>query len=206
MLKILGRRTSGNVMKPLWLVDELGIAYEQFDIGGPFGGNDETQYRAKNPMGLVPTIVDEDFVLWESNTIVRYLAAKYSMGTLCPSDPRERALAEQWMDWKQTAVIPMMTPIFWGLVRTAPEDRNDSAIHAATERGYELWAMLDSHLDGRDYLMGDHLTMADIPLGPQAHRWFELVKERPSMPHFEAWYARLCARPAFKANCMIPLV
>ena len=206
MLKILGRRTSGNAMKPLWLVDELGIAYEQFDIGGPFGGNDEAQYRAKNPMGLVPTLIDEDFVLWESNAIVRYLAAKYALGTLCPSDLGERALAEQWMDWKQTAVIPMMTPIFWGLMRTAPEDRNDAAIQAAIQRGYELWAMLDRHLEGHDYLMGDHLTMADIPLGPQAHRWFALVKERPSMPHFEAWYARLCTRPAFKTNCMIPLV
>ena len=115
MLKILGRRTSGNAMKPLWLVDELGIAYEQFDIGGPFGGNDEAQYRAKNPMGLVPTLIDENFVLWESNAIVRYLAAKYALGTLCPSDLGERALAEQWHGLETNRSDPHDDPHFLGI-------------------------------------------------------------------------------------------
>lgn len=206
MLKILGRRTSANVMKPLWLADELGLEYEQSDVGGPFGGNDDPDYRAKNPMGLVPTIIDDGFVLWESNAITRYLAAKHGLGTLCPSDPHERAIAEQWMDWKLTAINPMMVPIFWGLVRTPEAERDEAAIKASIERGYGLWAMLDKHLEGRDYVAGKQLTMGDIPLGPQAHRWFELVKDRPSMPNFEAWYKRLSQRTAYKTNCMNPLV
>ncbi len=206
MLTILGRRTSANVMKPLWVAAELGLPYEQVDIGGPFGGNDDPDYRAKNPMGLVPTLIDDGFVLWESNAITRYLCSKHAMGTLCPSDPQQRALAEQWMDWKLTSAVPMMTPIFWGLVRTAPEDRDEGAIKAAMERGVELWGMLDRHLEGREYVCGDQFTMGDIPLGPQAHRWFELVEDRPSMPHFEAWYQRLCERPAYKTHCMNPLV
>ncbi|MEM7252039.1 MAG: glutathione S-transferase [Pseudomonadota bacterium] len=206
MITILGRRTSGNVMKPLWVADEIGIPFEQVDIGGSFGGNDDADYRAKNPMGLVPTLIDGDFVLWESNAITRYLSAKHDTGGLCPSDPQERALADQWMDWKLTAINPVMRPIFWGLVRTPAEERNEAEIKAGIDQGVQMWDLLDRHLAGREFIVGDRLTMADIPLGPQAFRWFELVKDRPSMPHLEAWYARLCERPAFKTHCMNPLV
>jgi glutathione S-transferase len=205
MLKIIGRRTSGNVMKPLWLADELGLEYEQIDVGGPFGGNDDPEYRAMNPMGLVPTLNDDGFVMWESNAITRYLAQKYGAGSLYPNDPHARATADTWMDWKLTAVNPMMRSIFWGFVRTKPEDRDMDDINAGIEQGKTLWAMLDRHLEGRQYIAGDELTMGDIPVGPQAFRWFELVEDRPSMPHLEAWYQRLTERPAFRKNCMNPL-
>jgi len=205
MLRILGRRTSANVMKPLWVADELGLEYEQIDIGGAFGGNDQVDYLAKNPMGLVPTLVEDDFVLWESNTITRYLCSKYAMGVLCPENLRERAEAEKWMDWKLTSVIPMITPIFWGLVRTAPEERDPDQIRAAVEKGYQIWGILDAHLSDRPYVAGDRFTMGDIPLGPQIHRWMMLVEDRPSMPNLEAWYTRLTQRPAYEKNCMIPL-
>ena len=132
MLQIFGRNTSGNVMLPLWLADELGLACENIAIGGAFGGNDTPDYRAKNPNGLVPTIVDDGFVLWESNAITRYLCAKHSLGNLCPSDPQLRATAEQWMDWKLSVLIPNMTPIFIGLVRTPAADRNMAAPGRAT--------------------------------------------------------------------------
>ncbi len=206
MLTILGRRTSGNVMKPLWVADELRLEYEQVDIGGPFGGNDDPQYREKNPNGLVPTLVDDGFVLWESNAITRYLCAKHGLGTLCPQDPRARALADQWMDWKLSTVNPMMRPIFWGLVRTPESERDMGDIRRGIERGYEVWGILDKHLANQPYVAGDAFTMGDIPLGPQAHRWFELVADRPPMPHLEAWYQRLTERPAFRNNCMNPLV
>lgn len=205
MLTILGRRTSGNVMKPLWVLDELGLDYEQVDVGGRFGGNDRPEYLAKNPMGLVPTLVEDGFVLWESNAITRYLCAKYAMGVLCPEDLRERAEADKWMDWKLTAVNPMMRPIFWGLVRTPPAQRDQQGIAAAIRLGVRLWAMLDAHLADRPYVAGERFTMGDVPLGPQAHRWMMLVEDRPAMPHLEAWYQRLTERPAFRKNCMIPL-
>jgi glutathione S-transferase len=205
MLKILGRRTSGNVMKPLWAADELGIEYEQVDIGGAFGGNDQPEYLAMNPMGLVPTIVDDGFVMWESNAITRYLCEKHGRGTLWPQDPRVRASADTWMDWKLTAVNPMMRPIFWGLVRTPPAERDPTAIDAAVEQGVRLWAMLDRHLDGRAFVAGSDFTMGDIPLGPQAHRWLSLVQDRPPMPNLEAWYQRLTERPAFRKHVMIPI-
>ena len=205
MLKIIGRRTSGNVMKPLWAADELGLEYEQTDLGGPFGGNDDPEYRAMNPMGLVPTLNDDGFIMWESNAITRYLSEKFGRGTLYPEDRQARATADTWMDWKLTAVNPFMRSIFWGLVRTKPEDRDMDGIKAAIQEGVKYWSMLDNHLKDRDFIAGDQLTMGDIPVGPQAFRWFELVEDRPAMPHLEAWYQRLCDRPAFQENCMNPL-
>ena len=206
MLKILGRRTSGNVMLPLWVADELGLEYEQVDIGGEFGGNDRPEYLAKNPNGLVPTIEDDGFALWESNAITRYLCSKHGQGSLCPEDPQERALAEQWMDWKLTSVMPMMTPIFWGLVRTPEADRDLDRIERAIRRGHRIWSILDAHLEHRDYVAGSTFTMGDIPLGPQIHRWYVLVSEPPSLPHLAAWYERLQSRPAFQRHCMNPVV
>ena len=206
MLQIFGRNTSGNVMLPLWLADELGLACENIAIGGAFGGNDTPDYRAKNPNGLVPTIVDDGFVLWESNAITRYLCAKHSMGNLCPSDPQLRATAEQWMDWKLSVLIPNMTPIFIGLVRTPAADRNMAAIGRAIERCVGLYGMLDAQLTNREYLLGHTFTMADVPFAPQVHRWFALVPDRPPMPNLEAWYARITQRPAFRKHCMIPIV
>ena len=206
MLQILGRRTSGNVMLPLWVADELGLACEQVDIGGPFGGNDAPDYRARNPNGLVPTIVDDGFVLWESNAITRYLCAKHSMGGLCPSDLQQRATAEQWMDWKLSVLIPAMTPVFIGLVRTPEAERDMAAIGRAITRCVTLYGMLDTQLANRSYLLGDTFTMADIPVAPQVHRWLMLVQQRPPMPNLEAWYERMTQRPAFRRHCMNPIV
>ncbi len=205
MIRILGRRTSGNVMKPLWAAEELGIEYEQVDIGGRFGGNRDPQYLALNPMGLVPTLVDGELVLWESNAITRYLAEKFGQGSLWPTDRSRRAVADQWMDWQQTAIAPMMQPIFWGLVRTPAEERDEARIRAGIERGIELWGMLDRHLAERAFVAGDAFTMGDIPLGPQVHRWLSLVEDRPSMPNLEAWYGRLTERPPFRKHVLIPI-
>jgi glutathione S-transferase len=206
MLKLWGRKTSSNVMEVLWLCGEINLKYDRVDIGGPFGGNDKPEYLAKNPNGLVPTIEDGDFILWESNAVCRYLAAKYAPGsTIWPDDLQTRAEADKWMDWQLSVVGGMITPIFWGLVRTPPEKRDMKAIQAAIERGYKVWGMLDKHLAGRKFVAGENFTLGDIPIGVHAFRWFTLVKDRPSMPNFEAWYDRLCQRPAYKEHCMNPL-
>jgi len=205
MLTILGRRTSANAMQPLWLADELGLEYEQVDVGGPFGGNDQPEYLELNPTGLVPTIIDDGFVLWESNAITRYLAGRYGKDPIYPDDLQVRALADQWMDFENNMVMPTMGIIMIGLIRTPPEQRNMERIKQAIERSCKIWAMVDAHLAKHPYIAGDHFSIGDIPLGPQLHRWLELVEERPEMPHLEAWYARLAQRPAFKAHCMAPL-
>jgi glutathione S-transferase len=205
MLKIWGRANSINVQKVLWCADELGLEYERIDIGGPFGGNDKPEYRRLNPNGLVPTVEDNGFVLWESNTIVRYLAARHGAGTLSPTDLKARADTERWMDWMISAAHPPMTVMFWGLVRTPPEKRDNAAIEAARKSLCDIWARLDGHLRDRDFVGGKSLSIGDIPLGCAAYRWFNLPIERPNLPHLKAWYDRLTMRKPYQKNIMITM-
>ena len=146
MLKILGRNNSSNVQKVLWALGELELEYSREDVGGPFGGNRETDYLVMNPNGLVPTLVDGDTVLWESNVIVRYLARKYAPNSLLPDSLTDLARAEQWMDWQQTVVAPAHFPVFWGLIRTAPEDRDLDAINNGRDRFEQVMTILDLSL------------------------------------------------------------
>lgn len=204
-LKVWGRANSSNVQKVIWLCREAGIDFDREDVGGAFGRTRDADMLARNPNARVPTIDDDGMILWESNAIVRYLAAKHGLGTLSPDDHGAHADADRWMDWQQTTVLPFMTPIFWGLVRDASEYPRDR-IEAAIATGIECWRILDDRLEDRDWIMGDDFTMAEIPLGPMARRWFELVDDRPPMPAFEAWFERLKARPAFNEAVMaIPM-
>ncbi|MCP5150250.1 MAG: glutathione S-transferase family protein [Ectothiorhodospiraceae bacterium] len=205
MLHVWGRRNSINVMKVLWCLDELGVEYQRSEAGLQHGVVDSPEYRAMNPNGRVPTIVDDGFVLWESNAIVRYLCAKHAAGTWWPVDPQARAVAEQWMDWQHTVLLADMTVVFWGLVRTPPEKRDPERIAQAAVGAGRSFAMLDAALTGKDYLLGDAISMGDIPLGAFAWRWSALDIERPHLPAVEAWLARLKARPAFQQHVMLPL-
>jgi glutathione S-transferase len=205
VLRIWGRSNSINVQKVLWCCGELDIPYQRVDVGGPFGGNREPEYLRLNPNGRVPTISDGGFVLWESNAIVRYLAAKHGMGTLYPEDLAERADADRWMDWQMGTLWANFRPVFIGLIRTPPEKRDQAYIAAAIRKTAENLAILDAHLAGRDYVTGPAFTMADIPLGTMAYRWFNLDIERPSMRNLEAWYERLCDRSPYEASVMLPL-
>lgn len=205
MLKILGRNNSSNVQKVMWCIGELDVKHERIDVGGPFGGNKESKYLVLNPMGLVPTMDEDGFVLWESNSIVRYLAAKHGMGGLMPSDPKVRAEAERWMDWQLSALGPAITPVFLGLIRTPPEKRDPGAIEAGRKRAAELFAMLDAHLARRKFVAGDSLTVGDIPVGIMAYRWFNFAIERPEHKHARAWYERLTQRPSYRQHVMLPI-
>ncbi len=206
MLTIHGRKTSSNVMKVVWCAEELGLEYERHDVGGDFGGNDTAEYLAMNPMGLVPTVIDDGVTLWESHTILRYLATRYGVGKICSADPGERALCEIWMDWLSCHLNAPSRDVFWNLVRHGPDERDLAAVKNAIVAGNKIWRILDKHLQGHDYVGGNQLTIGDIPLGIAAFRWYTLVDDRPAMPGLDAWYARLCDRPAYRKHCMNPLV
>jgi glutathione S-transferase len=205
MLKIWGRTNSVNVKKALWVAEELGLKYERVDAGMQFGVTRTPEYLSMNPNSLVPTIEDDGFVLWESHTIVRYLAAKHSMGKLCPSDLKARADAERWMDWAFTFQAAMRN-VFWGLIRTPPEKRDAAAIEEARVKSNQLAAdVLEKSLAGRAYVAGNAFTMGDIPIGCEVQRWKRCPIERPKLPNIDAWFDRLCARPAFRKCVDIPL-
>lgn len=206
MRQLLGRANSSNVMKVIWLLEELGLPYERKDIGGKFGGNDTPEYRALNPNGVVPTLVEDGFVLWESNAILRYLAAAHPEGhRFWPRDLHKRANIDRWMDWQQTTLGPPMTVVFWGLVRTPPEKRDLAAIAKAQSRLGELYGMLDAVLATNDYIGGPDLSVADMAIGVHLHRWMSFDITRPAQKHVESWYSRLLARPAFKTHVAGPM-
>jgi glutathione S-transferase len=205
MLKVLGRPNSINVQKVMWCCGELGLEVDRVDVGGAFGGNDQPEYLAKNPTGLIPTLEDGDFFLWESNSIVRYIAEAYGDDQWFPADRRRRAHANQWMDWYIASVHAPMTVLFRQLIRTSPEDQDAGAIEKARQQAANLWGILDGHLAGRDYLTGDEPTMGDIPAGAAVYRWFTMDIDRPEAPNLRAWYDRLNARPPYREHVMLPL-
>src|SRR5215470_10050041 len=204
MIRIWGRTTSSNVQKVMWAVGELGVPHKRIDAGREFGRLDSAEYGALNPNRRIPTLQDGDVVLWESNVIVRYLAAKFGAGSLWPNDPGVRGVADQWMDWQQTALTPDMRTVFWGLVRPA-EKKQHGDLDAAVTSLKEIWGRLDAHLANRRFVAGDHLTMGDIPVGTLCYRYHALGIERAPLKNLEAWYERLTARAAFREHVMIPL-
>ena len=224
-LRIWGRMTSINVKKVVWAAQELSLDFQRTEAGGAHGVVKTPEYMQLNANSLVPVIEDNGFVLWESNVIVRYLCAKYgaptlvasrtalppegvppslgrpgasahSMGQMYPTDLQQRFDAERWMDWQQTTVNPASRPGFWQLIRTPAEQRNATAIADSNVAVERLMTTLETHLAERRFMLGEHFSMADIPLGCEVHRWFGLPQSREKRPNVERWFAELSARPA----------
>lgn len=203
MLKIWGRTNSVNVKKALWCLDELALKYERTDAGMQYGVVNTPEYRKLNPNGLVPTLDEDGFILWESHSIVRYLSAKHGKGVLWPMDERTRGVANQWMDWA-FSFQGGVRDAFWNLIRTPPGKRDAQAIENSRVKSGEMARILDAALADRMYVAGA-FSMGDIPVGCEVQRWMRLPMERPKLPHLEAWFGRLCVRTAFMKNVDIPL-
>lgn len=206
MLTIYGRTNSVNVQKVLWCLAELGVPYTRVDAGLQHGKNDEPWYLALNPNGRVPLLQDGDFTLWESNTIVRYLAAKHGHGSLYPASPELRALAERWMDWQLSTLVNHVNHVFRYLYRRQPTDLADDTIARETRAANRAMEILDRHLERHAYVAGNAFTMGDIPVGATTHRWLEMEGiERPPLASVRAWRARLAERPGFRQHVQLPL-
>lgn len=205
MVRVLGRANSINVQKVMWLAAEIGLDVERVDVGGAFGGNDTPAYLADNPTGKIPTLHDGDFILWESNSIVRYLAEKYGSSPWYPALAEDRYRASQWMDHYIATHHHWMTQIFYNLIRMSPEERDDAVIRKGVEALSGAWAVVDTHLAENEFLTGAAPTMGDIPMGCAAYRWHTLDIERPDLPNLKRWYESLASRLAFQENVMLPL-
>jgi glutathione S-transferase len=205
MLRIWGRISSINVRKVVLTAQLLEIPFERVDAGASFGIVKTPEYLSKNPNAMVPTIEDDGFVLWESNVIVRYLCAKHSARRLYPQGREALFDAERWMDWQQTTLNPAGREAFIQLIRVAPEKRSQAAIEASVAATEPLLAMLDAHLAVRGYMAGDHLTMADVPIACEMHRWWGLPRERSPRPHLARWYESIRSLPAARGALDVPL-
>jgi len=205
VLRIWGRANSVNVQKVLWCCEEMALPYDRRDAGGAHGIVDTPEYRRLNPNGLVPTIVDDGFVLWESNAIVRYLARKYSSGVLAPADARARATADAWMDWSSTTLWPRLRPLFIGIVRTSAEKRDAAMLDEARTAVAATLGILDAQLSRTAFVAGDALSTADIVLGCVVWRWLGLPIERPRLLNVQRWFETLERRDAFRRVVLHPL-
>ena len=203
MLKVWGRRSSANVQKVMWLIGELGIEHEHIPAGGPYGIVNTPQFRAMNPNGLVPVIDDGGMTMWESNAIVRYLAAKHGKGKLWPEDPAARAHADQWMDWAATTFQPDVLGLFVAFWRTPEHQRNPQAIRALEQRAGQRVLFLDQILKARPYIAGETFSLGDIPLGVHLYRYFTMGVSYPHVLNVQDWYGRLKDRPAYREHVMV---
>ena len=206
-LKIWGRANSVNVQKVLWCLRELDLAYERIDAGMAFGRNREPDYLAMNPNGRVPTLVDGDYVLWESNSIMRYLNLAYGKGlAIYPQSPQARAAVDRWLDWTLTTLQPVDRPVFWALVRTPVEKRDMVAIQKDADAEAVQWRIVDAQLATRRFIEGDDFTIADIALGAYARRWIGVEGIRkPQLAHLDRWFAQLANRPGFQQFIAPPM-
>jgi glutathione S-transferase len=206
-LTIWGRANSVNVQKVLWCAEELGLTWRRIDAGMAFGRNTEPEYLAMNPNGRVPTLVDGDFVLWESNSIMRYFALRYGDGSpLYPAAAAARAAVDRWLDWTLSTLQPVDRPVFWALVRTPPEQRNMAAIQKDVDAEAAVWRIPDARLATRKFIEGDQFTLADIALGAYARRWFGVEGvSKPRLPHLERWFAEFSDRPGFRKFIAPPM-
>jgi len=205
-IRIWGRTTSSNVKKVLWLADELKLDYERIGADMKFGEIDTPEYRVLNPNARVPTIQDGDFVLWESHSIMRYLAMKYGGEAFYPPEPAARADIDRWLDWHLSTMAPLDVPVFWGTIRTPPEKRDLVKIAKDTEKLAAAWKILDAQLAKRNYCADGAFSLADIALGILAHRYFaNSFIQHADLPAITAWLDRLRPRPPFKKWVDVPL-
>ncbi|MGX1742401.1 glutathione S-transferase family protein [Bosea sp. NPDC055353] len=205
MLTIWGRLSSINVQKVVWAAGEAGQAFERIDVGGPFGGLDTSEFAAMNPNRQIPVLRDGELVLWESSSILRYLAARYAVGVLWDEDPAQRALADRWVDWMQSELQPALAPVLWGVVRKVLPFTDPKAIADGVARAEALMAILEAQLADRPFLAGERFGMADIAVGCGTHRWLNMPVERTARPAVQRWYEALFARQAAQAALPLPI-
>ncbi|VIO73924.1 glutathione S-transferase family protein [Bradyrhizobium ivorense] len=198
-LTIWGRANSVNVQKVLWCLAELELPYQRIDAGMQFGKNDQADYLAMNPNGRVPTLVDGDYVLWESNSVIRYLCMAYGQGSpIYPQAPQARAAVDRWLDWSLSTLQPVDRPVFWALVRTPPEKRDMVQIQKDVDAEGVVWRVVEDRLATRRFIEGDQFTIADIVLGAFARRWLGVEGvSKPKLPNLDRWFGELAARPGF---------
>lgn len=204
-LRLWGHPRSINVVKVLWTLDELGLEYERIDAGAKFGRVKDADYLSLNPNGVVPTLEDGSAALWESNAIVRYLAAKYGSPPFLPTELALRARADGWNEWTSLSLWPQVQKIQIQLIRTPEPERDLAQIAEAREKAIHALNILNRELGKTPYVAGDDFSFGDLPLAATAQRWFNLPIERPALKAVDAWYQKVKERPGFKRWADLPL-
>ncbi len=204
MLELWGRRNAYNVQKPLWLLAELGLEFIHHDIGSAKGDLDTAEFLAINPQARIPVLRDGEAIVWESNSVLRYLANRFEASALYPREPLPRSQVERWMDWELASLQPAFIDLFWGYYRTPPESRDSAALADAQTRCERCFTALDRQLMKAPYLAGEAFSLADIACGVCLYRYFNMGLEVDNPPQVMGWYQRLSQREAFRNTIMQP--
>ncbi len=204
MLKVWGRPNAYNVQKVLWFIHELGIEFEHINIGSVAGELDTEEFFAINPHGRIPVIQDDELHVWESNTILRYLASTYGKELFWLENPVDRSRVERWMDWELASLQPDFLSLFWSYFRTPENQRNRKKIKCSMERCEKNLSILDVHLKNNLYVAGSKFSIADCAVGTSFYRYFNMGINPPILPNVHRWYQRLSDRPAYQKNIMVP--
>ena len=203
-VELWGRASAFNVQKVLWLLGELGLPFDHSQVGGAHGGLDVPEFLRMNPHGRVPVLRDGDTIVWESHSVLRYLAARYGSAALWPADLAARSHVDRWMDWSLASLQPAFMRLFWGYFRTPPDQWDRAGLKPAMEECDRFFLLLDSQLAGRAYLAGPAFSLADIPAGTALYRYFGMGLNVPRHRNVDAWYERLCAREPYRRAIMVP--
>ncbi len=205
MLTIWGRKTSSNVQAVMWAVGELRLEHMRHDAGHRYGVVDSDAFGALNPNRTVPVVEDEGIApLWETGAILRYLGRRYGTGGFWPQDMAAQTEVDKWAEWAKLNVAQAFTvPVFWQVVRTAPQDRDPDALAQALDRLSGKLAIAETQLANHAFLAGDEFSLADIQFGHMLYRYFDIDIERDDLPNLRAYYNRLCTRPAYRDHVML---
>ncbi|MDX2265547.1 MAG: glutathione S-transferase family protein [Hyphomicrobiales bacterium] len=202
MITLYGRMNAWHVRKVIWLLHEIGLDFKRLDYGRGHAPLNTPEFLALNPNGLVPVLDDGGFILWESNSILRYLAAKYGAEELYPADVRRRAIVDQWLDWQLSVAVPPIRILFYALCYPL-EPQPPEAVEAALASAGRAMGVLDARLANAPYVAGPTFSIADCALGVTAHRWMKLDADKPDLPALSDYYARISERPAFKTRVAV---
>ncbi|MEM6932398.1 MAG: glutathione S-transferase family protein [Pseudomonadota bacterium] len=203
-ITVWGRATSSNVQVVMWAVGELGLEYKRIDLGHNYGGTDTPEYRAMNPNGRVPTIKDGELILYESQAILRYLAARYGDAGFWPEDLAVRAELDQWCEWIRTTLQPNFNyKIFWQKVRVGAADRDEAQIAKDADALKPVIQLLEDRIGDGPYMNGAALSWADIVVGHLLYRYYTVEFDRAATPNLDAYYQRLTQRASFAEHAMV---
>ena len=201
MIQLYGRRNSINVQKVSWALCELNLEFKWHDEQGKFGKVDVENYEKINPQLIVPTLDHNGSIIKQSNAIVRYLYRKYTDVYEISKD-EDIAIAESWMEFQTTDLQLNMTPIFWGLVRNPPEDRDQELIDKNIILLNKKFEIFDKFLEDHEYILNNKFCMSDIIMGAASYRYLSLPIERPNLLNLKSWYDKISNRDCFKKNIL----
>ena len=196
MLTVYGRKSSANVQKVHWICKEGNLEFKQIDVGGKYGGHTSTEFKKMNPNSTIPVLKDDSFVIYESNSIIKYISNRYNI--LKEDNDEKSALNNQWIDWA-SLVFGLQCATYTAHNMLLPIEQRDPNIASETKKKIvSSFEILDHQLYKNEFINDDKLGLADIPIGCWIHRCIILNLDFSQFKSLERWYKKLKENYGYK--------